>query len=135
MEQRKLMKGITDGTAGSASVQNTITRNYQDYEKYIDPELADKNILEITPSFLKEYTINMLNRLNRLSNKKIRKKAFQNNYKGILNIVFDYAEENGLCQNCVRNRNKFKDSDFTCLIDSTKKSAEKRLTARKRLKY
>lgn len=126
MEQRKRMKGITDTSAGSASSQNTITRNYQDYEKYIDSGLANKNILEVTPSYLKEYTIDMLNRLNKINNKKIRKKAFQNNYKGILNIVFDYAEENGLCVNFVRNRNKFKDSDFSCLFDSSKKGADKK---------
>ena len=126
MEQKKRMKGITNNSPGSASVQNTITRYYQDYERYITPELAKKNITEITPRFLKEYTINMINHLNEGRSTKIRKKAFLNNYKGILNTVFDYAEENDICVNFVRNRNKFRDSDFASLFDSSKKIANEK---------
>ena len=123
MEQKKRLKGITPNSPGSASVQNTITRYYQDYERYITPALAKKNIQEITPAYLKDYTINMINRLNENRTTKIRKKAFLNNYKGILNTVFDYAEENDICVNFVRNRNKFKDSDFASLFDSSKRVA------------
>ncbi len=123
MEQKKRMKGITNNSSGSTSVQNTITRYYQDYDRYITPELAKKNVTEITPAYLKEYTINMINRLNEGRSTKIRKKAFLNNYKGILNTVFDYAEEKDICINFVRNRNKFKDSDFASLFDSSKKIA------------
>lgn len=123
MEQKKRLKGITSNSPGSASVQNTITRYYQDYERYITPALAKKNVQEITPAYLKEYTIDMINRLNENRTTKIRKKAFLNNYKGILNTVFDYAEEHDICVNFVRNRNKFKDSDYVSLFDSSKRIA------------
>ena len=126
IKQKKLMKGINESCKGSVSVQNTIKRNMQDFNRFVSPELAKTKILLVTPLFIKEYTIKMLNEVIKKEGKKLKKKAFINNYKGILNLIFDYAEEHDICPNFIRNPNKFKNSDYYALLDSSKKKAEKK---------
>ena len=126
LNQKKLLKGINGSSKPNVSAHNTITRNIQDYNRYITPEFARMNITQITPLVLKEYTIQILNNNLIKEGKKLKKKAFINNYKSTLNIAFDYAEEHDICPNFVRNRNKFRNSDFNALLDSSKKKAEEK---------
>ena len=64
----------------------TIYHNQSEYNRFIDGELGKKDVRKITKYELQEYSQSLVNRLNLTVN------AFKA-YKGVLNIVFNYAME------------------------------------------
>lgn len=68
---------------------NTIERSKQDFERFIDNSLAQRDIKKISHVDLQEYTQTMVNSLHPTYD------AFKK-YKGVLNITFDYALANGI---------------------------------------
>ena len=71
----------------------------------------------------------MMCRINNDLGHRMPKKAFMN-YKGILNIAFGYADEHDVCKNFIMNPNKFKNSDYAELFDSSKKKPEQKAFSR-----
>lgn len=64
--------------------ENTLAKNRVDFNHYISKELAKKDIRKITDIYLKQYTQEWVNRDHP------KQKAFFS-YKGVLNLIFDYA--------------------------------------------
>lgn len=71
--------------------ERTIDRNIEDFNIYISKDFQKRDIRKITKDDLKEYTQTLVNTLHP------KKKAFYA-YKGILNIIFDYALEKEIIQ-------------------------------------
>lgn len=68
---------------------DTLYQNEKSYERFITEELGKRNITDITGEELKEYTQNLVHRLS------ITVNAFKD-YKGVLNLIFDYALGHGI---------------------------------------
>ncbi len=69
--------------------ESTISHYKFDYNRFISKDLAKMDIRKITTILLKEYTQKLVNDLHP------KKKAFYK-YKGVLNLVFDYALEHNI---------------------------------------
>lgn len=93
--------------------QGTILKLKNDYELFIDKDLANKDIRKITKFDLMEYTQTMVNNLH-----PTKKKFFA--YKGILNLVFSYAIEHEIISKnpvtAIKNSNYYK----SCNTQKTK---------------
>lgn len=77
-----------------ATTENPDSKTIEDYEyafkRFIDDSFAKKDIRKISDKELKEYTQNIVTSPN-----PPKKKAFLK-YKGVLNLAFNYAIENGI---------------------------------------
>ena len=65
--------------------QGTVKKYETDYKRFVSPQLSQKNIASITVCDLKAYTQKLVN-----DEEQITGKAYLA-YKGILNLIFDYA--------------------------------------------
>ena len=90
--------------------EGTISRYYSDFERYITPEFAQKDIRSLTKADMKAYTQALVNRMM------LKKSAFLA-YKGVLNLIFDYALEYDIINSnplpAIHNRNYYKSCDMS----------------------
>lgn len=88
-------KAIDNNLTKGINTIATIQRYQYDYKRYINDELANKDIRQVTLDYLERYTIALV------TSQKMSEKAFKN-YKGILNLVFNYYDD---VQNPLKNFN------------------------------
>ncbi len=75
LEEKKITENIDN---------NTIDKYRYDFKRYIDEDLGSRLITDLTDVDLKAYTQELTNRLT------LKEKSFLA-YKGILNLIYDYA--------------------------------------------
>ncbi len=98
----------------------TIRRSRYEFKRYLSKEFQQKNITTITDAELKAYTQNLVNSQN------MTKKRFLS-YKGVLNLIFDYAFGEGIVK--TNPVGKIKNAVYLKSCDcSTADSNEKILT-------
>ncbi len=100
--------------------QNTVYKYSEDYKRFITKKLASTPIKRIDNKLLKEYTIDLVNRL------KLTPKAYAS-YKGVLNLAFNYAVATDLIDYNIAN--KLVDSDYKARCKHEFKSAEEKAMA------
>lgn len=110
---------IEDGSS-----RNNGERIRSDYRTYISDEFSKMDIRTITPEVLQEYSIQMLRDFYNTRGRKVKKKAFRENYRLVLNIAFDYASSQNICPNFVRDIAKFNPDKYLKLLDCNKKPTE-----------
>lgn len=69
--------------------QNTLDKIRYDFEQFITKDFAKRDIRNITDIVLKQYTQEWVN------SKHPKQKVFFS-YKGVLNLIFDYAYAHGI---------------------------------------
>lgn len=92
------------------SNEGTISRYYKDFDRYISPDFAEKDIRFLTKVDVKAYTQALVTRME------LKKSSFLA-YKGILNLIFDYALEYEIINSnpliAIHNSNYYKSCDMT----------------------
>jgi integrase len=106
----------------------TLDRLRLDFARFIDDELAKKDIRKITYDTIAEYTLIMVRRMKHTDGQgvtqRLTKKAFLA-YKGVLNLVFEYAlAEEMITRNPLA---KFKNSTFLKECDCGRASPEEKI--------
>ena len=77
---------INDYTECHPANEKTISNTKAEYARYIDEELANMDVRDITPKYLEKYSIQLVTRLS------LKVSAFKN-YKSLLNNIFQAAIE------------------------------------------
>ena len=96
----------------------TIVRYEYDYKKYINDNLAKKDIRKITGADLQEYTQQLVNN-NSVTDKQFKK------YKSVLNLIFRYAVEYDIIS--VNPVPKIKNAVYKKSLAATENDAEKKI--------
>ncbi len=79
--------------------EKTISNTRAEYARFIDEELANMDVRDITPKYLEKYSIKLVTRLS------LKVSAFKN-YKSLLNNIFQAAiEDMIICQNPAKGMN------------------------------
>ncbi len=127
MSRRNEIKNANDDdyyTSDDISQRNSANRIRSDYKTFILDDFAKMDIRKITPEVLREYSIKTLKNYYQTRERKVKKKAFKENYRLVLNIAFDYAASQNICPNFIRDKTKFDPSDYQKLLNNHKKKAE-----------
>ena len=96
---------------------NTVVKYRADYKRYISDKLGKTCIMEITADFLSKYTAEMIRK------KDLKKEAYRA-FKGVLNLVFDFAISKGYID--YNPADRLNNLDFYRLCRPEFKSAEEK---------
>ena len=121
----------------STNKENSFTRNLKTYKTYFSSDFTDRDITKITKDDLLAYTKSMCEKFHP------SKKEFLA-YKGILNLIFEYAFDKDIRSDnpvpCIHNEDYYKDGYCNCItrenvdnILSTEQIDNVRITIRERL--
>ncbi len=134
IDAKKKAKGVSNNKA-DISKSNTILRLTQDYNRFITPEFAKMDTQSITQNKLYDYIIDELNDIYSKTGKKLSHKSFNDHFKRILNLIFDYAADHDILEyNFLRKSNKFASTNFSDLLDYGKKDAKEKAFSEEEIK-
>lgn len=134
LNHKKKNKGVNNNLA-DASKKNTILRDDQDYERFIDSKFATLDIRKITPQKVEDYILDTLSDIYSSTGIKLNIRSYNEHFKHILNLIFDYAEERNIIEhNYIRSSMRFKSERFSDLLDYTKKDAEDKAFSEEEIK-
>ncbi len=96
---------------------NTVYKYREDYKRFIDDKLGKMCICEITADYLSKYAAEMIRK------RELRKEAYRA-FKGVLNLVFNYAVSKGFID--YNPASRLNNQDFYRLCKTEYKSAEQK---------